>query len=490
MLYQVNVRVLLSSLGEKATLDDISQEWLNGIAHAGFNWVYFLGIWQTGKAGVEFSERKMRQEGVLNRQICSSPFAITDYQVHTDFGGSDAYLRLKKRCESCQLKVMLDFVPNHLAVDHKWTVEKPSLLLQGTENDMKTQPQNYFKCKTHVFAHGRDPFYPGWRDTVQLNYFNAETQETMIDILEYISQIADGVRCDMAMLALSDVFMRTWGGVTATMDQFWEKAIQKIRNKVPEFLFIAEVYWDREYDLQQLGFDYTYDKTLYDRLVQNNGPGVASHLRADDDFQQKSVRFLENHDEPRAASTLGGIERHFAAATICFTIPGMKFIHHGQLQGRREFISMHVGNAVAEQNDGEILALYSRVWSLLRRPEFKHGTCVRALTAPSLDGNESFKSIVAHFVEYKHVLVLIVVNYSCGYSDGHVVFSRDLDRRWSFGGQDILLLDLFSSQNTFVRPGTQLVGQGMWFRLHPFQVHALKVIPLGAGDATFDLNLF
>ena len=102
------------------------------------------------------------------------------------------------------------------------------------------------------------------------------------------------------MLVLPEVFERTWGIAASA---FWPWATADVRATVPGFLFLAEVYWDLEWTLQQQGFDYTYDKRLYDRLEEGHARPVREHLSAGLDFQDHLVRFLENHDEPRAAST-------------------------------------------------------------------------------------------------------------------------------------------------------------------------------------------
>ena len=151
-----------------------------------------------------------------------------------------------------------------------------------------------------LLAHGRDPYFPGWPDTLQLNYANPATQEAMIGELMKIAGQCDGVRCDMAMLVLPDVFERTWG---QRAPLFWPTATQRVREHVPGFLFMAEVYWDLEWTLQQQGFDYAYDKRLYDRLRDHHARPVREHFHAGLDYQNKLARFLENHDEPRAAAT-------------------------------------------------------------------------------------------------------------------------------------------------------------------------------------------
>ena len=189
-----------------------------------------------------------------------------------------------------------------------------------------------------VLAYGRDPYFDGWPDTLQLNYGNPELQQAMIGELERIAGQCDGVRCDMAMLVLPEVFERTWG---IPAQPFWPTATQRVRDRVPGFCFMAEVYWDLEWELQQQGFDYTYDKRLYDRLREGHARPVREHFRADLDFQNNSARFLENHDEPRAAATFPP-EVHEAAAVITFLSPGLRFFHQGQFEGRTKRISPHL----------------------------------------------------------------------------------------------------------------------------------------------------
>jgi glycosidase len=181
-----------------------------------------------------------------------------------------------------------------------------------------------------LLAYGRDPYFPGWPDTVQLNYANPALQEAMVGELTKIAGQCDGVRCDMAMLILPDVFERTWG---QRAPLFWPKATQRVRERFPHFLLMAEVYWDLEWTLLQQGFDYAYDKRLYDRLREGHARPVREHLHAGLDYQNKLARFLENHDEPRAATAFSA-EVHKAAAVITFLSPGLRFFHQGQFEGR------------------------------------------------------------------------------------------------------------------------------------------------------------
>ncbi len=341
-LYQINTRVWLSevsrALGRATTLADIPDSALDRVADLGFDWVWLLSVWQTGPAGRQMSRTnpEWRREfldtlpDLTDDDIAGSGFAITGYTVDPGLGGDQALAELRGRLRQRGLRLMLDFVPNHTAIDHPWVETHPEYYVHGTELDLTRAPKNYVWVKRPggdlLLAHGRDPFFPGWSDTLQLNYGNPATQDAMIEQLLKIAGQCDGVRCDMAMLVLPDVFERTWGMRT---QPFWPNAIGCVRERVADFCFMAEVYWDLEWTMQQQGFDYAYDKRLYDRLVEGQAGPVRDHFRAGLDYQNRLARFLENHDEPRAAATFTR-EVHEAAAVITYLSPGLRFFHQGQ----------------------------------------------------------------------------------------------------------------------------------------------------------------
>ena len=139
---------------------------------------------------------------------------------------------------------------------------------------------------------------------LQLNGFDPGLRRASIRTVLAIAGQCDGIRCDMAMLLLNKIFEGTWGRRAGQRPEaeYWTEIIPTVRESHPDFLFIAEAYWDREWELQQLGFDYCYDKRLYDRLELGDPQSVRLHLGADPAYQAKLVRFIENHDEPRAAA--------------------------------------------------------------------------------------------------------------------------------------------------------------------------------------------
>ena len=142
---------------------------------------------------------------------------------------------------------------------------------------------------------------------------------------------------------------------------------------------MAEVYWDLEWTLQQQGFDYTYDKRLYDRLRDGHARPVREHFHAGLEYQNKLARFLENHDEPRAAATFSP-EVHEAAAVITFLSPGLRFFHQGQFQGRQKRISPHLVRGPDEPIDQQLEQFYDRLLAVLRQPSYARasGNCSTA----------------------------------------------------------------------------------------------------------------
>ena len=213
----------------------------------------------------------------------------------------------RERLAQRDIKLMLDFVPNHTAPDHPWVKSNPDYYVQGSEEQIGCAPKNYLRVETDFWAAN-----PGAWTRPQLSRLarHAAAQLRQSSAAEVanrqligIAGRCDGVRCDMAMLVLPEVFQRTWG---VTPEPFWPKTMAAVRCAHPAFTFMAEVYWDLEWTLQQQGFDYCYDKRLYDRLQSSDVRSIREHLRAGLDYQDKLARFLENHDEPRAALTSNG----------------------------------------------------------------------------------------------------------------------------------------------------------------------------------------
>ncbi len=484
-LYQVNTRVWLTdlarALGRPATLDDIPDAELDRLAASGFDWVWLLSVWQTGEAGRQVSranpEWRREFEATLpdlrEDDIAGSGFAITAYRVADHLGGDAALARLRKRLQKRRLRLMLDFVPNHSGLDHPWVLEHPDYYVAGSEEDLARAPANYTRPPLApgglILAHGRDPYFPGWPDTLQLDYGNPAARQAMIAELTRIADQCDGVRCDMAMLLLPDVFERTWGRPSGP---FWPRATEAVRQRVPGFCFMAEVYWDLEWALQQQGFDYTYDKRLYDRLREGQARPVREHLHAGLDFQDRLARFLENHDEPRAAATFPE-GRHEAAAVLTYLAPGFRFFHHGQFEGRTRRISPHLCRAPDEPVNERLAAFYDRLLAVLRRPEVRHGDWRLLPCGVAWDGNATWENYVAYgWDQGGENRLIVAVNAAPVYGQCFIRLPfHDLGgRRWR-------LTDLMGTA-VYDRDGSELQTWGLFLNEPPWkaQVFAMSAV--------------
>jgi hypothetical protein len=480
-LYQINTRVWLREwareLGRPATLDDIPDAELERLAALGFDWVWFLSVWQTGEAArrVSLSNPEWRAEfqatlpDLTEDDICGSGFAVTGYSVHTDLGGDAAMKRLHERLRARGLRLLLDFVPNHTAPDHPWAQTHPDYYVISTELQLAQQPQNYTRIPGgDIMAYGRDPYFPGWPDTLQLNYANPALQEAMIGELLKVAPLCDGVRCDMAMLILPDVFERTWG---LQAEPFWQKAIDRVRDAKPGFLFMAEVYWDLEWAMQQQGFDYAYDKRLYDRLREGHARPVREHLYAGLDYQDKLARFLENHDEPRAAATFAP-PMDEAAAIVSFFAPGLRFFHQGQFEGRQKRLSPHLCRAPHEPTDARVQDFYARVLDILRSPTVRDGEWRLLECAPAWEGNWTWDCFIATgWRAQDGQRMLVVVNYAPNQSQCWVRLPFA-----ELGGGQWQLRDRAGSA-VYERIGDELLAQGLYLDLPAWGYHVFEITP-------------
>ena len=507
LIYQINPRILLGEAtgGRAATLDDLPDALLDGAAARGFGWIWPLGVWQTGEAGrlaahapENLASYRVDLPDMRDDDIHSSPFAITAYQVHRDFGGDPALRRLRERMARRDQRLLLDFVPNHVALDHPFIETHPEYFIAGSEDDLRREPQSYAAVTTsrgrEILAHGRDPNFPGWRDTLQLNYRHAGLREAMLDELGRVAERCDGVRCDMAMLLEPDVIGRVWGdrarprdGTPPVDEPFWPAAIARVRLRHPGFLFVAEVYWGLEWRLQQAGFDFTYDKCLYDRLRAGIAGPVRDHLAADPAFRDRSLRFLENHDELRAATAFPP-DQHRAAAVLAFLAPGAHLFHEGQLEGRRAHASIQLARRAAEAPDEALRAFYERLLGCLRRPEVRGEgaswhlvTCRPAGAGDPPDPTHAtdptdptWETFIVSTWESPGGKLLVVVNFGPGPARCNVPFEpSELEGR-TRQDRTLSLTDLLSEARS-QRDGATLAREGLTLDLPAWGVQILEV---------------
>lgn len=417
------VRRLSRKYGKTLTLVSIPETEWKRIAGQGFDAVWLMGVWQRSPG----SRDKALHEPALRRaydavlpdwkpeDIAGSPYAVYAYEIDGRLGRPGDLEKLRSHLNRAGLKLILDFVPNHLALDHPAALTHPEYFIEGNPEDAKKNPGLFFQTAGgRLLAHGKDPFFDAWSDSVQINFFSEAAREFLTDELLKIAGSADGVRCDMAMLGLNAVFAKTWGRFISPVlpeKEFWAHAVHRVKHHFRDFVFMAEVYWDREWELQQLGFHFTYDKKLYDRLLHGLPEPVLGHLHAEAHYQEKSVRFIENHDERRAAEIFGP-EKSRAAAVIMSTVPGMRFFYDGQMQGRKLRLPVQLGREPEEQPDPEMESFYERLLDWTRHEALHEGKWHLLKTEPH--------QLLAWCWQYKKDCKIVIVNYWGGNIHGKV----------------------------------------------------------------------
>lgn len=390
LIYEINTRVWLTELSNKygyhINLYNVPDEVLDDLATYQFDAIWLMGIWTRGAATWRSALNYLHEyrpvlPDLTQNDVAGSGYAIHGYYVEPIIGGRDGLASLRTRLRARNMKLILDYVPNHVATDHPWTRSNPDYFVHRTVKATRRYPGMFFAAedatrRKYAIAHGRDPYFPGWIDTAQLNAFDPGLRRATIDTLLDIASQCDGVRCDMAMLMLNSVFNQTWGGFiddpTPEVD-FWDEVIPAVRQLHPNFLMMAEVYWGLEYTLQQQGFDYTYDKTLYDRLFADDMGKMRAHLEAHLAFQERNIRFIENHDEHRAAAAFG-IPKSKVGATLICTLPGAVLLHDGQFEGRTVKLPVHLARQPEETPNLELQQFYRALLVETRQPIYQNGT--------------------------------------------------------------------------------------------------------------------
>jgi Alpha amylase, catalytic domain len=485
-LLEINTRVWLNRLsrerGRPITLIDIADATLDGFAAHDFHWIWLLGVWRTGAAGraVSRGNKAWRAEfeavlpDLTDDDICGSCFAITAYEVSPVLGGEKALADFRARLASRGLRLMLDFVPNHTAPDHPWVRTHPEFYVQGSEQLLAAAPHNYMRVETargeRILAHGRDPNFDGWPDTLQLDYANPDFQAAQCAELQRISDHCDGVRCDMAMLAMPEVFGRTWG--KAPQQRFWPEAIADVRRRHPHFVFLAEAYWDLEWELQQRGFDYCYDKRLYDRLGHVDAGSIRAHLRAGLDYQDRLARFLENHDEPRVASRFAW-PQHQAAAMVTYFAPGLRFFHQGQLAGARRRVPVHLCRGPVEARNADVAQFYGRLLAALRTSSDGDWSLIEPREA--WVGNPTWQDFIAcAWRTPDGGRYVAVTNYSDHQSQCrlHLPFA-------DIGGQRLRLVDVMGTE-IYERDGSAMMDPGLYIDLGAWRYNLFRLETIGS----------
>lgn len=480
LIYEINIRLLLRG-GNHEWLLDIPASYWEAIRNKGFRYIWLMGVWETCESVVP---KHCFQEGLIRsytkalkdwtkEDVIGSPYAINAYRPSKIIGTMQDLKAFRDLLRSLGMGLILDFVPNHFSADSELIAKHPEYFLEVSEEVYSGEPHTFYKPENgggKYFAHGRDPFFPAWTDTIQVNFTNPGLREYYRETLTELTEVCDGVRCDMAMLALNNVFNNTWGMLLENNDampaELWTELISAVKNKRNDFLFIAEAYWDLEWELQQMGFDYTYDKKLLDRLKDSTADKVRDHLKAEEAYQMKSLRFIENHDEERAVTALGK-DKSLAAAVIIATIRGMRFFHHGQFQGKKIKLPVQLGREPKEQVNEQVEAFYEQLLGIVHNELFRAGEWQMLECKRVWDNNYSNSNMMAWQWSLGSERALVVVNYSGSTSQCRLPLDvSSYDEQFD-------LTDVLNNK-TYRRYREELLLPGLFVELGPWQSHIFR----------------
>ena len=476
-LYEISAWPWLERLsreeGRLVTLRDVPTARWDELARGKFDVLFLMGVWRRSAIGREIARTHpgLRAEydrilpGWTPDDIPGSPYCIQAYEPDERMGGWNGIDQARRQLADRGIRLILDFVPNHTAFDHAWIASHPERYVLGTDDDIRQAPTHFRSMQTqHGVRHvacGRDPYFDPWTDVAQLNYFNPETRGAMRATLSQIAEHCDGVRCDMAMLVLNDVFENTWRRL---LRDSWPRPHEEFWKPLgPHFTLVAEAYWQLEGRLLDLGFDFVYGKELLDGLHGGNAHHVRHALgnpRAD-----HFTWFLENHDEPRSAETLA--PRIAASAAIVATAPGMPFFFDGQLEGRRVKPPVQLGRWPDEPTNEGVRTLYQRVLDFAADDLFDQGEW--RTPAISHAGDDSHHQIVAIGWKFGDRYALTVANVGGGSAQAHVDVVGDLPGGNLYDFEDRL------TGNAYPWTRESLQQRGLYVRLDPGAAHLFKV---------------
>jgi|LQYC01.1.fsa_nt_gi Glycosidases len=476
VIYEINTWVWLEELSQEykspVTLAEVPREKWDGIADLKVDAVWFMGVWERSPAGIAIANQNQGLLQDFRRALSDyrsednvgSPYCVRQYMVDEHLGGPEGLAIARRELANRGIRLILDFVPNHTAPDHPWVIHHPEYFVPGNTDDSRNA---FIETGGKVFACGRDPYFPAWPDVLQLNAFQPGLRQAVIETLSDIAGQSDGVRCDMAMLLINSIFERTWGKRAGQRPatEYWVDVITAIKKAHPDFLFMAEAYWDLEWELQQQGFDYCYDKRLYDRLEHDTAESVRLHLCADLAYQEKQVRFIENHDEPRALSVFTPQKVRAVALTIA-TIPGAKLFHEGQFEGRKVRLPVFLGRRPVEPIDPELQAFYHTLLKVASWEGLRNGIwhlCDRS----GWPDNQSYLTLVAWCWHGVGERCLVVVNLSDSGAQGRVRLPWD-----ELKGRSWQMTDLFTGQ-MHERGGDEMCNPGLYVDIAPWGFHVL-----------------
>jgi Alpha amylase, catalytic domain len=481
-LYEINTWTWLerisADLGRMIQLEDVPDSTWDSIAERGFNIVWLMGVWRrspesrriTFEDPANYPQYDRALPGWTPSDVIASPYAVAAYVPDARIGTWDSLDRVRNKLHARGMALLLDFVGNHTALDHPWVREHSEYYVQAQQPEFESNPGFYYPVQTpqgaRFIALAKDPYYPPWKDVAQLNHFHPATRAAQLTELRTIAGHCDGLRCDMAMLLLNDIFAKGWGHLLGqaptSQSEFWSE----VKSAVPNLTLLAEAYWGTEQRLFELGFDFAYDKTLYDAVRDANPQQVRDRLTSLPRYQSNFARFLENHDEPRRAVIFPN-DRLVADGTLMGTLPGMRFYHQGELEGRTIQLPITLRLSAEELIDRFSAAFFEKILDITKQDVFHQGKW--NLLEVAAEGDNSSGALIVYQWRSEKSWKVIAVNLSGNPSQGRVRWPENI-----FPAEHYTLYDELN-EVAYARDGQELRSIGLFVRRDAFQAHLFSI---------------
>ena len=481
-IYEINTWVWLeqlsAKLGRAIKLGDVPDAEWDAIARLGFDVVWLMGVWlRSGEsrritlddpANFEHFDRAL--PNWTPEDVIGSPYAVAGYVPDPRIGAWEDLNRARQKLRDRGIALFLDFVGNHTALDHPWTRGHPEFYVQGTQQDFEREPGSFYLVDTSkgaaFLALAKDPYFPAWKDVAQLNHFNLRMRAAQIADLRTIADHCDGVRCDMAMLHLRDIFGGIWGrflpNTPQPVTEFWAD----VHATLPNLMLLAEAYWGTGQRLIDLGFSFVYDKDFYDAVRDIRTDEVRSRLAAPAELQGHFARFLENHDEPRSADVFG-TRRLPSAGTLMGTVPGMLFYYQGELEGCEPHLPITLRAQANAPPDEFCVEFYKKILGISNDDVFHHGHWRLLPIWP--EGDATSSNIIAYEWRSEKSRKVAAVNLAGEASQGRIPFGDSV-----LADRDYIFYDELHDFR-YPRNGKELNEIGLFVRLEGFQAHLFNV---------------
>jgi len=408
-------------------LDQIPEEELKTLSETGFNALWLIGIWERSKASAKIKKICGNPEAI------ASAYSIYDYEIAHRLGGEEAFSNLKQKALAQNIRIAVDMVPNHTAIDSRWIKEHPDWFIQRASPPFfnyrfngpnlsedaeleiyiedgyynRTDAAVVFKLvekKTGMVRyiyHGNDGTSTPWSDTAQLNFLLPEVREAVIKKIIDIAKKSPIIRLDAAMTLTKRHYHRLWfpepgkgGDIPSRTEysmsnaefnklfpkEFWREVVDRINAEVPETLLLAEAFWLMEgYFVRNLGMHRVYNSAFMNMLKMEQNKEYHQILKNIYDYNpeilRRFVNFMSNPDELTAVQQFGKDDKYFGVCIMMATMPGFCMFGHGQIEGFQEKYGMEYHRSYWDEKIDEYLVKRheKEIFPLLKKRHFFSG---------------------------------------------------------------------------------------------------------------------